>query len=153
MKSSIKKKEEMILTSLEKKLNYLINVERPRIANEIDAARAQGDLSENAEYDESKNEQSELEYKINQLEKEIIELKTKNIINNEDEKEISYRAFIGSVVIYLNLNDINLFSNPVEISTKSPLGLAILGKTKNQICNYSNNQNTNFEIKILEIKN
>ena len=49
---------------LEAELDYYISVRRNEIADQIAVARGFGDLSENAEYDEAKNEQSRIEAKI-----------------------------------------------------------------------------------------
>lgn len=66
--------EDVVLThqgvkELEEKLEYLKTVRRLEIAEEIKTARAFGDLSENAEYDEAKNEQAKIEGEIIMLEK------------------------------------------------------------------------------------
>lgn len=52
---------------LEEKLKVLIEVERPQVAEELKEARAQGDLSENADYDAAKNKQGELEAEISRI--------------------------------------------------------------------------------------
>ncbi len=64
--------ENMVLTrkgyeELEQKLEYLKNVRRKEVAEQIKVARSYGDLSENAEYDEARNEQSLLEGQIQTL--------------------------------------------------------------------------------------
>jgi len=53
---------------LEEKINYLVTVRRAEVAQKLKEARAFGDLSENAEYDEAKNEQGILEAEIAELE-------------------------------------------------------------------------------------
>ena len=53
---------------LEKELDYYISVRRNEISEQIAIARGFGDLSENAEYDEAKNEQSRIEAKIVEME-------------------------------------------------------------------------------------
>ena len=53
---------------LQEELEYLITVKRREVAQKLKEARSFGDLSENAEYDEAKNEQAILESKINELE-------------------------------------------------------------------------------------
>ena len=59
------------LKKLEEELNYLETVRRPEIAEQIRIARGFGDLSENAEYDAAKNEQSKLEAEIAELQQTI----------------------------------------------------------------------------------
>ena len=53
---------------MQEELEYLITVKRREVAQKLKEARSFGDLSENAEYDEAKNEQAILESKINELE-------------------------------------------------------------------------------------
>ncbi|MBQ8081616.1 MAG: transcription elongation factor GreA [Clostridia bacterium] len=55
------------LKKLEEQLRFLENVRRPQVAEQISIARGYGDLSENAEYDAAKNEQSKLEAEIQEL--------------------------------------------------------------------------------------
>ena len=57
------------LDELKKELDNLINVRRPENINAIKEARSLGDLSENAEYDAARNEQAQIEARIQQLEK------------------------------------------------------------------------------------
>lgn len=52
---------------MQKELDFLRTVRRPEMAEKLKEARAQGDLSENAEYDEAKNEQAIMEARINEL--------------------------------------------------------------------------------------
>ena len=52
------------MEKLKQQLHYLENVRRPQVAEQISIARGYGDLSENAEYDAAKNEQSKLEAEI-----------------------------------------------------------------------------------------
>jgi transcription elongation factor GreA len=56
------------IKKLQEELNYMKNVERPRISQMISEARDKGDLSENAEYDAAKDAQGMLELKITKLE-------------------------------------------------------------------------------------
>ena len=56
---------------LEKELEYLKNQGREEIAQKLQEARSHGDLSENAEYDEARNDQAKLEEDIAQREKEL----------------------------------------------------------------------------------
>lgn len=126
-----------ILTStgakkLEAELKDLKEVRRSEIAQKIKEARAQGDLSENAEYDAAKEEQGEIEARIEEIE---MILKNSEIV--EESGDIS-RVFIGSVVTVLDVdeddeydvalvgsNEANSLQN--KISNESPLGSALLG--------------------------
>ena len=76
---------EVVLThegvgEIERKLEYLKTVKRLEVAEQIKVARAFGDISENAEYDEAKNEQARIEMEIASLERM---LKTATVIDEE----------------------------------------------------------------------
>ena len=134
--------QEVILTQegfdkLEEELNYLKTEKRTEIAERIKVARGFGDLSENSEYDEAKNAQSENEQQIAELEAKIrhakvidsseIDTKTVQIGNTvklydeEFEEEIEY-TIVGSTEVDLAQN---------KISNESPLGATLLGAKKN----------------------
>ncbi len=122
------------LKNLEKELKYLKGKKRIEIAEKIRKAISYGDLSENSEYDEAKNEQAALESKINKLEKslryaEVIDDKAittdqvrigckVKIMDLEDEEEEIYKI-VGSME-----------ADPAKqrISDESPVGSALLGK-------------------------
>ena len=126
-----------ILTSsgakkLEDELYNRIHVIRPEIAQKIKEARAQGDLSENAEYDAAKDEQAENESKIEELQ---AILKNSEIVAEQTDLT---RVFIGAKVRVLDMeydeeeeyeivgsNEANSLQN--KISHESPLGTALLG--------------------------
>ena len=122
------------LEKLQKELDFLITVKRKEVAMAIQKARAFGDLSENSEYDEAKNEQAEIEGKIAHLEETL-----KNVVLI-DEKDI--KTDVISVGCEVKLYDLTLdeeseytivgstecdpFNN--KISDESPLGKALLGQ-------------------------
>ena len=113
----------------ETELNELKNVRRLEIIEAIKEARAQGDLSENADYDAARNEQAIVEAKIQELEyklehAEIIDNKNKDIVNlgstvtiSYDDGEIEEYKLVGSM-------EADPFEN--KISNESPLGIALL---------------------------
>ena len=119
---------------LEERLEYLKTVRRLEIAEEIKQARAFGDLSENAEYDEAKNEQARIEGEIVTLEKM---LRNASIV---DEEEVDVQKVnVGAVVKVLDKDyneeeeyqivgsaEADLSKN--KISNESPVGKALLGK-------------------------
>ena len=66
-------KDKVLLTKsgvekLEEERDNLINVERPRVIEELQLARSQGDLSENADYDAARDKQAQIEQRIKQIE-------------------------------------------------------------------------------------
>ncbi|MDL2224902.1 transcription elongation factor GreA [Eubacteriales bacterium OttesenSCG-928-M02] len=120
---------------LEEQLEHLKTVARKEIANQIRIAREFGDISENAEYDEAKNEQARIEGEIVQLEKK---LRSVSVI---DEENVD-RSVVGlGTTVDLEDNEKNKYSftivgsteaNPASgrISNESPVGAALLGHNK-----------------------
>lgn len=123
---------------LEKQLEYLKTVARKAVAEQIKTAREFGDLSENAEYDEAKNEQSRIEGEILRIEKQ---LRNASVI---DEKKITTNVVgLGSVVVVEEVGNGgpvtytivgSTEANPLQgrISNESPVGAALLGRCKNE---------------------
>lgn len=124
------------LKKLEEELEYLKSEKRKEIAERIKAALAFGDITENAEYDEAKNEQAHVEGRIAQLE---TMLKNAKVIDEDDVK--TDVVSVGSKVRVLDVE----FNEEVEyyivgsteadpsryrISNESPVGMALLGKKK-----------------------
>jgi transcription elongation factor GreA len=119
---------------LEEELEYLKSVKRKEITEKIKVALGYGDLSENSEYDEAKNEQAFVEGRIIQLENM---LKNASIV---DESEISTdKVSIGSIVKVKDYDfdeEVEYFivgsaeSDPMnfKISNESPVGNALVGK-------------------------
>lgn len=152
-------KKECLLTaegflSLEEELNELKMVKRPQVIEAIKDARAQGDLSENADYDAARNDQAELEARIKELEYMIDHAKiiegpmagvvglgsTVKISYVEDDEEEEYKI-VGSL-------EANPFEN--RISNESPIGKAVLGKQKGDVVTVES-PNGSYDVKILEI--
>ena len=122
------------LKKLEDELDDLIVVKRKEVAQKIKEAREQGDLSENAEYDAAKDEQRDIEARIEEIEKI---LKNAEIVD-EDEVDLA-TINIGCQVKILDLEfDEELIYKIVgsteanslkgKISNESPVGKALLGK-------------------------
>lgn len=119
---------------LEADLEYLITVKRAEVAEKLKEARSFGDLSENAEYDEAKNEQGILEARIAELEAYIANAEV------VDDDDVSVHEIgVGSKITIkdLELGDIETFrivgsteSDPDngKISDESPIGRAALRK-------------------------
>jgi len=122
------------LEELKSTLNELKTVRRREIADAIHAAKEQGDLSENAEYQQAKDEQRRIESKISDLEGTIkhaqiikktsgAEINIGNTVTLQcDGREKTYRI-VGS-------NE----ADPLQgkISNESPMGVALLGKKKEE---------------------
>lgn len=119
----------------EAELNELKTVKRKEIAENLQSARAQGDLSENSEYDEAKNDQAKLEARIKDLESL---LRNVEVI---DESEVNHdKVHIGSTVKVFD-KDMNeevvlqiVGSSEADpfngkISDESPVGKALIDKS------------------------
>lgn len=131
------------LKKLEQELEYLKSEKRQEVAKKIQEALGFGDLSENAEYDEAKNEQASVEMRIIQIENM---LKNAKII---DEDEIT--TDVISVGVKVKLLDIDedekveyylvgsTEADPSEfkVSNESPLGKALVGKKVGEIVDVS----------------
>lgn len=127
------------LKKLESELEELKTVKRKDIAEKIKVALSFGDLSENSEYDEAKNEQAFVESRIATLE---AMLKVARVV---DEDELSTDAVqIGSKVTVLNKTrnkEATYYlvgsteSDPIngKISDESPIGKALIGKKKGEV--------------------
>ena len=119
---------------LEQELEYLVTVKRSEVAQKLKEARAFGDLSENAEYDEAKNEQGILEAQITEME---MTLANAVVV---DESELSNdEVGVGSIVTLkdLELNEemtvqivgsteADPYSN--KVAEDAPIGMASLKK-------------------------
>ncbi len=124
---------------LEEDLEYLVTVRRSEVAAKLKEARSFGDLSENAEYDEAKNEQGILEARITELEQMIA-----NAVIVDDDAISSEEITIGSKIKLqdLELDTIETLqivgsteSDPDsgKISDDSPIGKAALKKKAGEI--------------------
>ena len=124
---------------LKSELNHLKSIERPNIINQIAEARAQGDLSENAEYDAAKEAQGLLEARIAKMESDL----SNSRIINEKEMDTSTVLLFTKVKIRNTINDMemtySIVSEPEadfavkKISVTSPIGKGLLGKSVGDI--------------------
>ena len=118
---------------LEKELDYYVSVRRNEISEQIAIARGFGDLSENAEYDEAKNEQSRIEAKIVEMENTL-----RNCIVVENDEVSTDTVGVGNTVKVMNdfLKKEQVITivganetdpRNMKISSESPIGAALLG--------------------------
>lgn len=144
------------LTKLEDELNQLKTVRRKDIAEKIKVARGYGDLSENSEYDEAKNEQAMIESRIAELEKMLKnirvidgdELTTEHVmvgshvrVKDEDGDEDEY-DIVGSTEADPTIG---------KISDESPIGLALMGHGVNETVEAHLPNGSTLKITILNI--
>ncbi|MBO5767790.1 MAG: transcription elongation factor GreA [Clostridia bacterium] len=129
------------LKKLQQELEYLKTVKRKEVAQAIQKARAYGDLSENSEYDEAKNEQAEIEGKIANLEATL-----ENAIVLDDAELGTDKVNVGNKVAVHNIDtdeesEYKIVStaeaDPIMglISDDSPLGKALIGQRKGDSVN------------------
>ena len=143
---------------LEERLRFLIDVERENVKVQLAEARAQGDLSENADYDAARGKQAEVEGRIKEIE---------NILANaeiiEEGKASTKKVGLGSTVTirFLESNKEASYmivgtveSDPVngKISNSCPLGEALVGKTVGDIIEVKAIKTYKVEILKIEIK-
>lgn len=124
---------------LEEELEFLKTVKRKEITEKIKVALGFGDLSENAEYTEAKNEQAFVEGRIVQLENL---LKNADVVDESDAPKGTVNIGSKVKVKDFDLNDTIEYyivgsaeADPIngKISNESPVGKALMGKKKNDV--------------------
>ncbi len=131
--------EEILLTQegydkIAQEHDYLVSVRRAEVSEHLPEAKSYGDLSENAEYDAAKNEQAELEDRINKLE---YMMRNAKIISEEELTGEHVNLGLGVRVkdmktkeeftyTIVGITDADPFAD--KISNDSPVGKALLGK-------------------------
>ena len=142
---------------LTQEIEYLSTEKRREVADRIRTAREFGDIAENAEYDDAKNEQALLEHRIATLEermrnarviekkdiaKDVVSVGSKVRLRDLDAKQTVEYRIVGSAE-----------ADPAEnkLSNESPVGKAILGKKKGETVEVSAPRGA-MKFKILEIK-
>lgn len=146
------------LKKLEEELTQLKEVERVKIAERLKEAISFWDLSENAEYEEARNVQSQVEVRISELESQL-----KNIeIIDESKKDLSKVNMWDNIklkklesweeinFLLVGTTESDVLANPMKISNESPVWKALMGKKKGSIIKVKSNSGIQ-EYKILEI--
>ena len=154
--------KEVILTKegyekLQQEIEFLRNDKRREVAERIRVAREFGDIAENAEYDDAKNEQALLEHRIATLEerlrharvitkkdiaKDVVSIGSKVRLRDLDAKRTVEYRIVGSAE-----------ANPAEnkLSNESPVGKAIMGHKKGEVVEVAAPRGA-LRYKIMEIK-
>jgi transcription elongation factor GreA len=154
--------KEVILTkegyeNLKQEIEYLSTEKRREVAERIRVAREFGDIAENSEYDDAKNEQALVEHRIAMLEERLLSAR---VIEKKD-----IAKDVVSVGSHVKLRDIganktfeyrivgSAEANPAEqkLSNESPVGKAIMGKKKGETVEVAAPRGS-LKFKILEIK-
>lgn len=142
---------------LEEELEHLLQVERPENIEQLKAARAQGDLSENADYDAARNRQAEIESRINEIE---YILDNCEVVNEKKAKKKSI-VQIGSIVKVMDLEEnqeykfsiVSTIESNIEnnkISNVCPLGAALMGHSVGDVVKVKVDEP--YDVQILDIK-
>ena len=144
------------LAELQKEYEYLIHVEREQVIEELRNARAQGDLSENADYDAARDHQARVEARIRQLDDMLknieliddkkssrsrtVRLGSKVTVEFQDTKERETYDIVGTVE-----------SDPLngKLSNETPLAIAIMDHKTNDTVTVL--VNPPYKVKIVEI--
>ena len=146
------------LEKLKEEIEHLSTVKRREVAERIKEAREFGDIAENAEYDDAKNEQALLEQRIAQLEERLRrstvvdekdlgtdEVKVGSTVHVKDQKSGDSQKFqiVGS-----------LEANPAEqrLSNESPIGKALVGRKRNDIVTVEVPRGPKKKLKITKIE-
>ncbi len=154
--------QKMILTKdglkkLQDELDNLISVRRIEVAARIKQAREFGDISENSEYDDAKNEQAFIEGRIQELEQKL-----RNVEVISDEKKSKKEVTMGCTVIvrdmeleedmeYTLVGTAEADPDAMRISNESPVGAAILGQKVGKVVEVQAPVGT-IKYKIMKIK-
>jgi transcription elongation factor GreA len=146
------------LEDLKAKIEHLSTTRREEVAERIKEARAFGDISENSEYDDAKNEQAMLEKQIAELEDKLRSATvidenevttdvvsvgaTVHVKDQKTEKSVKYKI-VGSAE-----------ANPsdMKLSNESPVGKALLGKKRNDVVSVPVPRGPQRKLKITKIE-
>ena len=146
------------LEKLKEEIEFLQNDKRREVAERIKEAREFGDISENSEYDDAKNEQARLEGKIAELEEklraatvidaseldtDIVRVGTKVHVKDQDTGKSQQYTVVGTTE-----------SDPASgrLSNESPVGKALLGHKRNEIVEFQLPNGKKRALKITKIE-
>ena len=155
--------EKVLLTQsgvekLEQERDNLINVERPKVIEELQLARSQGDLSENTDYDAARDKQAQIEQRIKEIE---YMLQNAEIISEEQMDLNVVKPGTTVTILDLSLDNpeeekytiVGSFeTDPVngKISNESPLAKALIGHGVNEIVTVGVAEA--YDVKIVDIE-
>ena len=146
------------LKKYEDELHDLKVVRRQEVAQKIKVAREQGDLSENADYDAAKDEQSEIERRIVELEQI---LKNAEVVADEDfdEDKINVGCSVtvkelsrGIEATYHLVGSSEADSRQRKISNESPVGAALMGHRRGETVEVKLPSGASVSYEVLDVK-
>lgn len=141
--------------NLKLELAELKDVKRPENLEALKEARAQGDLSENADYDAARNEQARIESRIKEIENiiknvKIIKTTNENIVNIGKTVKVKFLQNNDVKEFYL-VGTIETDPKMRKISIESPIGKAMLNHGEGEVVEVKAETGKVFSIEILEI--
>ena len=145
------------LDELKREQEHLIHVVRNEVIVELQEARAQGDLSENADYDAARDHQARVEARIREL-----EIMLNNVELIDDKNDSSKVVTLGSTVTILDLEDNteetytivgSVEADPLngKLSNSTPLAMALLDHKVGNVVKVMNVSQP-YDVKILKLK-
>ena len=154
--------KEILLTeqgikALEEELDFLKTTKRKEMADKIALARSYGDLSENSEYDDAKNEQAQMEARIADIEvtlKHAKKIDESNISNEHvhiGSKVRVYNSMFEEEISYYIVSASEAEPEENKISDESPVGHALLDKRVGETVIVDLPNGSQLELEVLEI--
>ena len=146
----------------EKEYRRLLDVERPEVIEQLQAARAMGDLSENADYDAARNRQAQIEARISEIE---YILNNYRLVESSESKRKGKTINISNVVTYKEFESGETYTvkvvssvesdpvtdvNNIKVSNECALGKALIGRKIGDIVRV--NGIKPYDIEIVEFK-
>ena len=145
------------LDKLKDEIEHLSTVKRREVAERIKEAREFGDISENSEYDDAKNEQAMLEARIAQVEEKLRsatvidakdvgteQVQVGSVVNVKDEKT-------GKAEKYTIVGSSEANPSEKKLSNESPVGKALLGHKRNDVVDVPLPNGKKLQLKITKI--
>ncbi|RJX24961.1 MAG: transcription elongation factor GreA [Acholeplasma sp.] len=142
--------------NLKQELTYLKDVKREENKEALKEARAQGDLSENADYDAARNEQARIEARIAEIENilknvKIIKTTAEDIVNIGKSVIVRF-VQTGEEKEFTLVGSIEADPRAKKISIESPIGKSILNKAEGDVVEVKTETGRLYQLEIVEIK-
>ena len=135
-------RDEVFLTAegrakIEEELRHLVEVRRPEVARMIKEAKEAGDISENAGYDEAKDQQAFVEGRIKHLEDLLLRARLIERPNGSDAVHLGSRVTVsedgGPTEVFEIVGSAEADPAQARISNESPLGRELIGRRKGDV--------------------
>ena len=145
------------LEKLKEELEYLSTDRRREVADRIKTAREFGDISENSEYDDAKNEQALLESQIAQIEEQ---LRSATVVETEGigTDQVRFGSVVhvkdqksGKSTVYTIVGSAEADLAAGKLSNESPVGQALIGEKRNAVVSVSLPNGRKRQLKITKI--